>query len=106
MKKIAVIDEETNAELAQLGVCTVRRLVLCNECRFRTGETMALRGGPQVVDICVVNRRQWCTVMNPNGECTKFEPLPEPLPLIERFKFAAYIGSSFILGLVLGALLF
>lgn len=70
MKHLQIIDEETGAELADLGMTTRERTRACCDCRFMkssSGGTFRMcmaRGG---IHIAIYN-------LNPHGRCDLWEP--------------------------------
>ena len=59
---------------------------LCEDCRF----SVPVYLGP---DGCVINGHQPCRSTNPRGQCTEFEPKPEPKSLLRESPRAAGIVS-------------
>lgn len=92
--RLTVIDEETRTELAELGMETRVRRVLCRDCRFR----IPVWEGP---DECIVNGNRWTQGANPNGECEKFEPRPLSKPSA-ALGAVALVAFGIVIGFTLG----
>jgi hypothetical protein len=73
VKHLQIIDEETGAELAELGMTTRERTRACMDCRFmhktygHSSPDCAARGG-KYIDI---------HNLNPHGKCMLWEPKKE-----------------------------
>ncbi len=71
MKHLQIIDEETGAELAELGMTTRERTRACIECRFRLKDGLGREwdrcGARSHVQIRPNN-------LNPDGKCRLWEP--------------------------------
>jgi hypothetical protein len=74
VKHLQIIDEETGAELAELGMTTRERTRACMDCRFRVSQWAAL--GTNDWDICGArgNRCIRTERLNQNGDCSLWEP--------------------------------
>jgi len=99
---LTIIDQETREELAQIGMETSRRLVLCKDCKFQTQR----RDHQGLRDICAVNHLNYTTIANPLGECEKFDPLPPADPLVVTAVRVAKIFAIFGTGFLLGSIFF
>jgi hypothetical protein len=75
-KRLRVLDNETGAELAELGLSVKLKAVACFECRFNGGYSHMIDG-----DSCKAFNVA-CSKKNPNADCAYFEPRPSLVPAL------------------------
>lgn len=78
MTKMMIIDNDTQAELAELGMSTKISRVICRDCRFRNARHHV--DFVHYEDTCLVYGRKRCDEVNPDGLCDRFEALVAAKP--------------------------
>jgi len=86
-----IVDQETGAELAELGMEVRRKARVCRECRFCDAYENS-----SGFDKCLARGGNFCSGLNERSDCELWEPKPTVVALLRNS------GSSMATGLLLG----
>lgn len=80
-KRLQIVDAETRAELAAMGMDVRRKALACSDCRFTATRLNPTRCVHQ--DYCTAYNG-WCAEKNPNADCDLWEPNDDARRRLQR----------------------